>query len=312
MNIYNFGAEKIITQHIADTDFCSYFVGFDINDQNIREYRWKPFIKLLTNVIPEFAFGPYEKLPENAIPIKLAEAAKSIYKIDAFDKVKNLCLNNKNINDDSADKKYLSRGEFGELILHLLLRDFHKTVPLLSKIYFKDSNNVTVHGFDAVHIIPNTKTLWLGESKLYQDGKNGVRALIEDIKNHIKNDYLKSEFILISKKIKLFENIPKKNYWINLMESYTKLENILQSITIPLLCTYTSYNFTKYNDETASNFIEDYEKEVRSLYDYFKNSNDHPLKTKLNIILLLFPVQSKDELIKRMHEKLSILQSIDE
>ena len=169
MNISIFDAEKVITQHIADADFCSYFVGFDINDQHIREYRWKPFINLLINIIPEFAFGPYEKLPENAIPIKLAEAAKSIYKIDAFNKVNSICIDGKNIDDDHLCKKYLSRGEFGELILHLLLRDFHKTIPLLSKIYFKDSYGVTVHGFDAVHIMPDTKTLWLGESKLYNE-----------------------------------------------------------------------------------------------------------------------------------------------
>jgi hypothetical protein len=41
------------------------------------------------------------------------------------------------INPTKQDKD-LARGEFGELILHLLLRDFHDTVPLLSKIYFKD------------------------------------------------------------------------------------------------------------------------------------------------------------------------------
>ena len=311
MNISFFNAEKVITQHIADADFCSYFVGFDTNDQNVMKYRWKPFINLLTNVIPEFAFGSCEKLPENEIPTKLAEAAKSIYKIDAFNEVKSLYENGNIIDDDHIHKQYLSRGEFGELILHLLLRDFHNSLPLLSKIYFKDSNGVPAHGFDAVHIVPDTKTLWLGESKLYNDGKKGVGALIKDIKNHIKNDYLQSEFILISKKIKLFKNIPIKDHWMNLLHNNTKLETILDSVTIPLLCTYTSKNFTNYNDE-ESKFIEDYEKEVRELNEYFKDSNDHPLKTKLNIILLLFPVQSKDELIKKMHKKLSILQSIDE
>lgn len=55
---------------------------------------------------------------------KLTDAAKSIYKIDSFQKVKDIYDNNGAIDDDLEDK-YLRRGEFGELILHLLLRDFY-------------------------------------------------------------------------------------------------------------------------------------------------------------------------------------------
>jgi hypothetical protein len=61
--------------------------------------------------------------------------------------------------------------------LHLILRDFIKTVPLISKIHLKDSDGMTVHGFDAVHIgncieDSSKKSLYLGESKLYKDGKS--------------------------------------------------------------------------------------------------------------------------------------------
>jgi hypothetical protein len=101
---------------------------------------------------------------------KIVDAARSIYKIDEYQKVKDIYLNSGELTDDVANK-YLKRGEFGELILHLILRDFHNTIPLLSKIYFKDSIGHTVHGFDAVHIDPVNKTLWLGESKLYIDPK---------------------------------------------------------------------------------------------------------------------------------------------
>ena len=52
----------------------------------------------------------------NQMVDRLAEAAKTVY----------------------TTEKYKKRGEFGELILHLILRDFFETVPLLSKIYFKD------------------------------------------------------------------------------------------------------------------------------------------------------------------------------
>jgi hypothetical protein len=38
------------------------------------------------------------------------------------------------------------------LILHLLLRDFLKALPLVSKIFAKDSPGIPAHGFDSVHI----------------------------------------------------------------------------------------------------------------------------------------------------------------
>lgn len=194
------------------------------------------------------------------------------------------------------------------MILHLLLRDFHKTIPLLSKIYFKDSYSHTVHGFDGVHIQPDSKSLWLGESKLYTDGKAGIKELIKDIKEHFKKDYLQDEFNIISKKIKPYDNIPEKDDWLNLMDQKTKLQDILSSVTIPLICTYSSANFNSYSTELENNI----KKEVEEMKNHFDSNNDHPLKTQLNIILLLFPVKCKKELVKRMHKKLYTLQSLND
>ncbi len=313
-NTTSFGSEKVITQHISEANLKTYFVGFDLNDEGESCYRWNNLINLLQKVIPEFAFGYHygTAIDIKEFTEKLAEAAKSIYKIKEFDKVKTIYLNGGIIEDDDVEKKYLERGEFGELILHLLLRDFHCTIPLLSKIYFKDAFGSTVHGFDAVHIQPETKTLWLGESKLYIDGKKGLKALIQDIKEHFKRDYLNDEFAIISKKLKLCPDIPEKDYWLGLMDKNMKLSDILNSTNIPLVCTYTSDNFTKYNDEVIKEFIEDYEKEIEELKNYFDKNNDHPLRTHMNIILMLFPVKCKNELVRRMHKKLDHLQKIED
>ena len=149
------------------------------------------------------------------------------------------------------------------------------------------------------------------ESKIYIDGKNGVKALIKDIKNHIKRDYLNDEFTIISKKMKNLDNIPEKDYWINLMNKKNKLSDTLNSVTIPLLCVYTSDNFSRFNEESEDFFIA-YDAEVKQLKKYFDENNDHPLKTQLNIILLLFPVKCKKELVKRLHKKLVRLQGLED
>lgn len=310
MSVFN--SQKVIKQSISYGDWYAYLVGFDLNDDGDMEYRWTPLIKTLTNVIPEFAFGFHEgtETKNTELVNRISDAARAIYKIDEFKYTKEIYLNGGEIGDDDIQKKYLKRGEFGELILHLLLRDYHSTIPLLSKIYFKDSYGHTVHGFDAVHIDPETKTLWLGESKLYTDGKKGVKELIKDIKEHILRDYLYDEFTIVSKKVKLFDNIPEKDYWLEVLDQSTTLSEQLKSITIPLLCTYTSENFSKYNDETLEEFIRDYESEVRELKEYFDLNNNHKLKTKINTVLILFPVKCKTELVRRLHEKLSLLQMV--
>lgn len=306
-----FGSQNVIINHISEAKLSTYFVGFDLNDNNENEYRLNELVDILIDVIPEFAFGFHEgtSTPNTNMVTKIREAAKAIYKIKGFMDTRDIYLNGGGIDDDIEDK-YLKRGEFGELILHLLLRDFHNTIPLLSKIYFKDSLGHTVHGFDAVHIEPYSRTLWLGESKLYSDGKKGVTALIKDIEEHFKKDYLHEEFTLVSKKVKHLDEVPDKEYWLSLLSKSNKLSEQLKAINIPLLCTYTSNNFTKYNDETLKEFIKDYEQEVRDLEEHFNENNKHKLKTNLNIILLLFPVKNKKDLVLNLHNNLYLMQKL--
>ena len=308
-----FGAEKIITEKIAETELSTYLVGFDVDDEGRSNYRLKQLIKLFMKAIPEFSMGYFgnQSVPNSQIMDVAIESAKAIYKIDVFQQVRDLYGNGQEIDDGVADR-YLRKGEFGELILHVLLRDFKNTVPLISKIYFRDSLGTAVHGFDAIHIQPDTKTLWLGESKIYMDGKEGVKALIQDIYDHIQSDYMESEFAIVSRKVELFPDIPERQYWIDLMDSSTKLKDQLNSIVIPLLCTYESKNFSIYDDEGIKEFLDDYEKEVRTLKKYFDDNNHHRLKSKMKIILLLFPVQSKKELVSGLHRNLSRLQTVGE
>jgi len=309
-----FNSQSIISHKINENELSTFFVGFDIDDNNESIYRIKPLISKLTQVIHEFAFGFHDgEATKNTdtLPV-LIEAAKSLYKIDSFKNARDIYLRDDTEIEDDIEDKFLRRGEFGELILHLLLRDFYNTIPLLSKIHFKDTRGHAVHGFDSVHIQPSNNSLWLGESKLYKSGKNGVKALVQDIKEHFNTDYLNSEFALVSKKIKYFDNIPQKDKWLKLISKENTLSNQLSAINIPLLCTYNSELLGDSSiDELSQDFIDIYTKEMRELKAYFDEKNDHPLKSRLNIILILFPVQDKKELVKGLHENLSKIQSLD-
>lgn len=276
-----FKSDLIIKEHINEPTLKAYHVGFDQ-----KQFRLKSLVDVIRSVIPEFALGYHcgVNIPLNEIVDRLKEAAETVYLTD----------------------KYQTRGEFGELILHLLLRDFRGTIPLLSKIYFKDSYDVPAHGFDGVQITINgdDKKLWLGESKLYKAGDAGIRDLADDIKRHVNADYLRREFSLISKKLP--NDIPEIDYWRNLMDKHQKLDVIFSGIVIPMVCTYSSDLF-KNHCEDNQKYFDDFIKECTEL-----NQKFNKLKGNISteIILMLLPVPDKDILNKELDQRLKFMQQI--
>ncbi len=282
----SFKSNKVIEERISDAKLRVFDAGFD---QNL--YRLQPFAEVIMKTLPEFALGyEVEGVLNQDVYERLKKAAEMMYKTD----------------------KYKSRGEFGELILHLLLRDFCNTVPLVSKIYFKDAKNVAVHGFDAIHVTSNEdkKSLWLGEAKMYKIGNDGIDELIDDLKKHFKDDYLRDEFVLVRNKVELLEerNISDKDHWLDLMHHHTTLDKIFSSITVPMLCVYDSDIYKDHNSVTEE-YLSALNKEVKALHKRFDDKS-RKIRTDLDIILFLVPVPSKETLVDALNTKLKNLQNI--
>src|SRR5690606_14907054 len=89
-------------------------------------------------------------------------------------------------------EKYEKRGEFGEILLHIGMRQFYETLPAISKVFYKTSSNETVKGFDAVHIVRNPEglELWVGETKFYRCIKTAIRDVVPEIIEHLETNYL--------------------------------------------------------------------------------------------------------------------------
>jgi hypothetical protein len=276
-----FKSDLIIDEPICEPEFRVYHIGFDES-----KFRLQPLVDVIRSVIPEFSLGYHcgSNIPMTEIVERLKEAAETVY----------------------LTEKYQTRGEFGELILHLLLRDFHNTIPLISKMYFKDSHNVPAHGFDGVQITINgeDKKLWLGESKLYKTGKDGVKDLAKDIVKHVNAEYIRKEFSLISRKLP--SDVPEIDYWRNLMDKHQKLDVIFSKIVIPMVCTYNSELFNKHVDNTED-YFEELKGECNELNEIFKNKKPD---SDVEIILLLLPVPNKDELNEELDRRLKAMQAI--
>lgn len=307
-----FDRQEIIVSRISETDLNSFLVDMDIGDDGEPYYPLNELANSIINTIPEYVFAQYEnpEIPQTDAVEKLREAAKSIYKIKDFDIMRRWYLqHDESVKSEIEQLPAKRRGEFGELLLHLLLRDFKGTIPLISKVYFKDTAGVPAHGFDAVHISPEDKILWLGESKFYVDGKAGMRELLGDLSKHFTRNFLDEQFIIVKKNLEN-NSIPQRDEWIKILSNCSKLRDKISMINIPMLCTYSHDIYRCFSNLNDSKALSYHEVNVRELKRYFDENNQHPLRGQLNIILLLFPIRNKKELITILHEKLWHMQSM--
>lgn len=250
------------------------------------EWRHKQFSEFLFDKhLLDFAlkFSEYQNLNYLDATNKLKKAAKLIYQ-----------------------KYHDRRGEFGELILHSIIKECYHTTPAISKIHFKDGPNETVKGFDAVHVleIDNQLELWLGEVKFYSEISSAIRDVVPEIKLHIVSDYLRNEFIAITNKVD--EAFPLKDKLKKLIDPFTSLDEIFSAICIPVLLTYnsgTTKDITKFTDE----YIEKIKPELEKI---FKTFSDKLGDVKIKIHLFLLPMKEKMELTTSLDERLKVWQNL--
>lgn len=202
--------------------------------------------------------------------------------------------------------KYQTRGEFGEIFLHIALRQIYGSIPAISKIYFKDSVNSTVKGFDAVHIIKNGSNLelWLGEVKFYSDSNKAIYEVIKELLAHTEFNYLRNEKMLLLNKIdhdfSFYPELAK------LLDPNTSLDEIFSCACIPVLITYDSETLKKHNKSTEE-FNDELKSEVIKInQNMFQKISSVNLPIKIHLFLL--PLQDKSILVDSLNKQLKGLQ----
>lgn len=210
-------------------------------------------------------------------------------------------------------EKYGRRGEFGEILLHIAIRQVYKTLPAVSKIYYKSSANETVKGFDAVHVVRKDDglELWIGETKFYKNLAKAIYDVSKEIVDHLETDYLKSEFILIKNKIDPLW--PEADALKELLHENTSLDKVFKQVCIPVLLTYDSVivNKSKIEDQEYKNNIRN---EVLVAYMDMREKLNAEYKTRfdqafpLTVHVILIPLKEKNELIAALNARLMALQ----
>ena len=213
-----------------------------------RQWRKDQLVDYLFEYLPEFAltYSELDNLTGENMVAKIRQVAASIYQ----------------------SEKFKNRGEFGELLLHAIIREMYNTIPAISKIYYKDGPNETVKGFDAVHVVATDKTLelWLGEVKFYSDIYNAVSDIIEELNEHIKVRYIRNEFIAITNKID--NKWPHADRLKTLLHPNISLDDVFSNTCIPVLLTYDSKTLAKYNYK-CEEYIREISEEFQRIHKNF-------------------------------------------
>ncbi|RKG80472.1 DUF1837 domain-containing protein [Corallococcus sp. CA049B] len=165
-------------------------------------------------------------------------------------------------------QKTESRGELGELLLHLACVLHFKTVPVLCKLLLKSSSNDTVKGFDGIHVVSRGEgfELWLGESKFYGDAKKAIRDAVESIRSHILPSFLVAEKTMVLGHVG--QGIPHREAVLQLFKSQTSGDKLLKMAVFPVLVAYESASVEAF-DEVSDTYVNQLAKEVADLRGYF-------------------------------------------
>ncbi|CAN7547076.1 DUF1837 domain-containing protein [Pseudarthrobacter oxydans] len=210
--------------------------------------------------------------------------------------------------------KYEGRGEVGELLLHIILRKFLNSERAISRIFFKDAPNMTVNGFDAVHIVaaevPDGEELelWLGESKFYVDSYSAVGAVLKELQEHLATGYLRTEFAAISDKIP--SNWTHADAIKRLLAREASLDEVFERVVVPVFVTFDS-SILAAHDTSSKAYKDEMAEHMKSEWASFRrrlNNVDLPREVRVHLILL--PMATKKKLIDTFDERLKAWQAL--
>ena len=201
--------------------------------------------------------------------------------------------------------KYEKRGEAGEIALHAICRDYFKTMPISPRVFYKSASNDVIKAFDMVHarLTANEPVeLWLGESKLWEEGKSAIADAISSVRKHIDAGFLANEKIILGPQIP--KGTPRYEEILSLFHKSTSLDAFLKSavFVVGILCDSESVNSAQEHD---AKYISGVEAEMEKLAASLNKSG---LPAALRMLLVYVPIASKASLVAAFDSRLKGLQ----
>ena len=247
-------------------------------------WRCKPLAFHLLEWLPEYAL-PEEELQVNHANslLKINQAAVRVY----------------------TSPKYAKRGEAGEIALHAICRDFFGTIPISPRVFYKSASNDVVKAFDMVHARLSEGCpveIWLGESKLYEDGKAAIADAITSIRTHVDAGFLTNEKLLLGPQIP--KSTPRYEEIIKLFSKQATLDALLSQAVFVIGIFCDSDSAIKAVAQDAA-YLSGSKAELEALAAIIAKSG---LSALLRLELVYIPLASKAALVTEFDARLKGLQ----
>jgi Cap4 SAVED domain len=144
--------------------------------------------------------------------------------------------------------------------------------------------------------------IWLGESKLWEDGSLAVADAISSVRAHIDAGFLSNEKLLIGPQIP--KSTPRYEEIISIFKKQTSLDVLLKSsvFAIGILCDSQTARAATQRDAT---YLDGAKRELLALSESLSSRG---LTSTLRIILLYIPLAGKAELVRAFDARLKGLQ----
>ena len=260
------GTKPLLVCRAADADlepkFSVFCVGYEQSRWRAKELVRDFFRRHLTSFA--LNYSEWKAVNGDSAAEALSRSAKMVYTTD----------------------NYKRRGEFGELFLHGILRDFYNAEPAVSKIYYADGPNETAKGFDAVHVVVNSDgglDLWLGEAKLYESMTSAIREVVQSLNAHIGEDFLRREFLAVTNK---FDGAwEHKDELAHLLDENTSLDVIAERLVMPVLLTFKSSTVAAF-DKVTDEYVEALIREAKGAWHEFKHKLPAEFPVTIHFIVL--------------------------
>lgn len=203
-----------------------------------------------------------------------------------------------------------SGSELAEIVLYGIMKHYYNALPVVPKIFYKQSTQDNAKGADSVHIVIENNTdfsLWFGEAKFYNSIENfRLDEIVQSVKNSLQTDKLKKENSIITNVSDIDALIEDSELCSQIKEAlspHESIDTLKPKIHVPILllheCTITKdadcltaeykNKIIQYHKERADAY---FRKQIKTLKNIFKYND-------IKFHLILFPVPEKKAVVDK-------------
>lgn len=273
-----------------------------INDFQDGTWRYGKFSKFIWDNIAESALSNRERA-------SLANQSQS----QMINAAKNLRLTDKDTVGEAS--------ELAEIVLYAIMKRHFGALPVVPKIFYKQNSQDNAKGSDSVHIVlkDGDFSIWFGEAKFYNSIEDArLPSIVTSVKNSLDTKKLKKENSIIVGLSDLDELITDATVNKNiksLLSQDASIDNLKPKLNIPILILHECEK-----TKAQSSLTEEYKKEIKAHHaersiKYFtkqiagcKEIHDY---SSIKFHIILFPVPSKDEIVKQFLKNVAHYKSED-